>query len=91
SWFDDAIYELLSDAGAALCISEGDQLDTPRLATGRFAYARLRKDEYGEDELAGWHAWMAEQAATGRDVFVYLKHDEEGASPEYALRLLSRA
>jgi uncharacterized protein YecE (DUF72 family) len=91
SWFDEAVYELLSDAGAALCISEGDQLDTPRVVTGRFVYARLRRDEYGDEALADWHTWMAEQAADGRDVFAYLKHDEEGASPEYALRLLAGA
>ena len=67
------------------------QLDTPRVATGRFAYARLRKDDYTDEELTAWHAWMAEQAVTGRDVFVYLKHDEDGTSPEYALRLLADA
>ncbi len=52
-------------------------------------YVRLRKDEYSDEELADWHAWMAEQATRGRDVFAYLKHDEEGTSPEYALRLLA--
>ncbi len=89
SWFDDAVYGLLSDSGAALCVSEGDRLDTPRVATGRFVYVRLRKEEYTDAELANWHSWMAEQSAAGRDVFAYLKHDEEGASPEYALRLLA--
>jgi uncharacterized protein YecE (DUF72 family) len=91
SWFYEAVFELLSDAGAALCISEGDKLDTPRVATATFVYARLRKDEYGDGELADWHAWMDEQVKEGRDVFAYLKHDEEGTSPEYALRLLAGA
>lgn len=89
SWFEDEVFQLLSDGGAALCVSEGDKLDTPRVATGNFVYARLRKDEYTDEELAEWHAWMAEQAKSGRDVFAYLKHDEEGASPEYAIQLLS--
>jgi uncharacterized protein YecE (DUF72 family) len=89
SWFDDEVFKLLADSGVALCVSEGDKLDTPRIATGCFVYARLRRDEYGDEELAGWHAWMADQAAAGRDVFAYLKHDEEGSSPEYALRLLA--
>jgi uncharacterized protein YecE (DUF72 family) len=91
SWFDEAVYEILSESGAALCISEGDKLDTPRVATGRFVYARLRKDEYSDEALADWHTWMSEQAAAGRHVFAYLKHDEEGTSPEYALRLLAGA
>jgi uncharacterized protein YecE (DUF72 family) len=89
SWFDDAVFAMLSDSGAALCLSEGDKLDTPRVATGEFVYARLRKEEYTDAELADWHVWMSEQAATGRDVFAYLKHDEEGESPEYVLRLLA--
>jgi uncharacterized protein YecE (DUF72 family) len=91
SWFDEAVYELLSESGAALCISEGDKLDTPKVATGRFVYARLRKNEYNDEELADWHTWMSEQAAAGRDIFAYLKHDEEGTSPEYVLRLLAGA
>ncbi|MEE8191346.1 MAG: DUF72 domain-containing protein [Gemmatimonadales bacterium] len=89
SWFDDDVFKLLSHGGTALCISEGDKLDTPRVATGSFVYARLRKDEYTDEELADWHAWMSGQVEEGRDVFAYLKHDEDGVSPEYALRLLA--
>ncbi len=88
SWFDDNVMGILSNAGVALCISEGEKLDTPRQATGRFCYIRLRKDEYAADELADWHGWIEGQLQEGRDVFAYLKHDEEGTSPEYALRLL---
>jgi len=89
SWFEDDVFRLLSEGGAALCISEGDKLDTPKVAAGDFVYARLRKDEYTDEELADWHDWMTEQADQGRNVFAYLKHDEEGESPENALRLLA--
>ncbi|KPK65251.1 MAG: hypothetical protein AMS21_05230 [Gemmatimonas sp. SG8_38_2] len=89
SWFVDDVFQLLSDGGAALCISEGDKLDTPRVATGDFVYTRLRKDEYTDADLTDWHAWMTEQAKQGRDVFAYLKHDEAGESPENTLRLLA--
>jgi uncharacterized protein YecE (DUF72 family) len=89
TWFDDEVFRLLSEAGAALCVSQGDKLDTPRVATGGFVYARLRKDEYTDEELADWHGWMRGQIEQGHDVFAYLKHDEAGESPEYALRLLA--
>lgn len=89
SWFEDAVFQLLADAGVALCVSEGEKLDTPRVATGGFVYVRLRRDAYADEDLADWHAWMTEQLGEGRSVFAYLKHDEEGASPEYALRLLA--
>lgn len=88
SWFDEAVFERLSEAGAALCISEGEKLDTPRVATARFCYLRLRKDGYSDDELHDWRRWISGQLTAGRDVFAYLKHDQEGVSPAHALRLL---
>jgi uncharacterized protein YecE (DUF72 family) len=91
SWFDEHVFDLLAEADAALCVSEGERLDTPRTVTASFVYARLRKDGYSDEALAAWAAWLARQAKGGRDVFAYLKHDEEGASPEYALRLLAGA
>jgi uncharacterized protein YecE (DUF72 family) len=89
SWFDPEVFNLLGSGGAALCISEDEKLGVPRIATGSFVYARLRRNAYTDEELADWHTWMNGQASDGRDVFVYLKHDEDGASPEYALRLLA--
>lgn len=89
SWFDPAVFEALSGTGVALCVSEGEKLDTPRMTTTDFVYLRLRKDEYGEAELGDWHDWIAGQLEDGRDVFAFLKHDEEGESPETALKLLA--
>ncbi len=88
SWFTDDVFERLDRAGVALCVSEGEKLDTPRLATGGFGYARLRRDGYSDAELADWHEWLEGRTREGFDVFVYLKHDEAGESPERALRLL---
>lgn len=88
SWFDDEVMGLLENANVALCVSEGERLDTPRRATAGFCYLRLRKEDYSDEELADWRSWMDAQTAEGRDVFAYLKHDEEGESPEYALALL---
>jgi uncharacterized protein YecE (DUF72 family) len=88
SWFEDATFQCLADASVALCVSEGEKLDTPRRATGAFCYVRLRKDAYTDEELADWRNWIDEQLAANLDVFVYLKHDKSGASPEQALKLL---
>jgi len=88
SWFDEKVFRRLADAGAALCISEGEELDTPKTSTGPFAYVRLRKTDYADADLAAWRAWIAGRLEEGRDAFVYLKHDEKGVSPERALRLL---
>ena len=89
SWFDDGVVEQLRQAGAALCISEGEKLESPRAVTADFAYLRLRKGAYEDAELRGWAEWIEDRLAEGTDVYAYLKHDEAGVSPEYALRLLS--
>jgi uncharacterized protein YecE (DUF72 family) len=88
SWFDDAVTARLADAGVALCVSEGEKIDPPRVATAPFCYVRLRKEGYTDAELTTWRGWIDARLAEGRDVFAYLKHDETGESPERALRLL---
>jgi len=88
SWFVEPVFALLGDAGATLCLSEGEDLDTPRVSPGPFSYLRLRKQEYMEEELDSWRRWIAGRLDEGRDAYVYLKHDEGGASPERALRIL---
>jgi len=88
TWLRDSVFDRLAAAGVALCVSEGEALDTPRMATALFSYLRLRKEEYRDAELAAWREWIHAELEAGRDVFAYLKHDEEGVSPERALRLL---
>ena len=87
SWFDEVTFAALRTHNVALCISEGEKLDSPREVTGDFVYARLRKEAYTSEELAPWREWLHEQLVE-RDVFVYLKHDDTGKSPEHALNLL---
>lgn len=86
-WFDDAVFDRLSDAGVALCLAEADELAPPRVVTADFAYLRLRKERYSEAELTGWSGWIDERLSEGRDVFAYIKHDEGGVAAEYAERL----
>ncbi len=89
SWFDQVTFGALRERGVALCVSEGEKLDSPREVTADFVYARLRKEAYTADDLAEWKGWFAGQLAAGRDVYVYIKHDDSGVSPEHALSLLS--
>jgi uncharacterized protein YecE (DUF72 family) len=88
SWFEDAVFERLRRAGIALCVSEGEELAAPRLVTADFCYLRLRRPAYAEPELRDWREWISGRLAEQRDVFAYLKHDEQGGSPETALDLL---
>lgn len=87
SWFHDDTWALLRAHGAALCIAQTDDLDTPLVATAPFGYARLRREEYSAGDLAAWAQRL--RAVDGWErVYVFLKHDEAGRAPELARAFL---
>jgi uncharacterized protein YecE (DUF72 family) len=84
SWFDDETWAALRAHGAALCVAEGESLESPLVATADWGYVRLRRDEYTDDVIADWAKRI--RAQPWKEVFVYLKHDE-GDAPSVAIRL----
>ncbi len=90
SWFDEEVFGLLSDNQAALCIAEAEgELDVPFAATAHWGYLRLRRPDYGDDELKAWAKRVREQDC--RDVFVFFKHEDEGKAPQMAGRFVELA
>ncbi len=90
SWHDAETLEALAAAGAALCVADDPaQAPTPRVATGRFGYLRLRRPDYDDRALEAWAAWIRAQAWD--DAFVFFKHEDEALGPAYALRFAERA
>jgi uncharacterized protein YecE (DUF72 family) len=87
SWFDDTIYQLLKDAGVALCIADTDDLETPLVRTAEHGYFRLRREDYDERALAGW-AERLSGLAFPSEVFVYFKHEDEGLGPAFAKKFV---
>jgi uncharacterized protein YecE (DUF72 family) len=50
--------------------------------TAPFAYVRFRKEPpYSEDEIAKGRALVARLSKRVEDVYLYVKHDEEGRAP----------
>jgi uncharacterized protein YecE (DUF72 family) len=93
TWFAEETYTTLKRHGAALCVAESDELESPDVATAPFRCYRLRKSDYPPEELDSIVAQMREHAREG-DVFVYFKHEEtpEGAlNAVKALRQLKEA
>jgi len=86
SWFADDVYEALRDRGAALCIAEDEELATPLVATASWGYLRLRRQDYDDAAVADWahkihgHTWA--------EAYAFFKHEDAGAGPKLALRLL---
>ena len=85
SWFDDAVFALLEEAGAALCVADaGGDHDAPLEATTDFGYLRLRREDYDEAALRSWADRIRRQP--WRETYVFFKHEDEGAGPRMAAR-----
>ena len=89
SWFAPEIYALLRARNAALCLAESDTLTTPPEVTADFVYFRLRKADYPADERADISAKVTALRSTGKDVYVFFKHEDTPAGALYAEQLLS--
>jgi uncharacterized protein YecE (DUF72 family) len=84
--------DLLRDQGIAWCVAQTDDKDPEAadLSWSPAGYLRLRKTEYTDDELQVWADRIRAALDDGADVFTYLKHEDEGASPKMANRLRSQ-
>jgi uncharacterized protein YecE (DUF72 family) len=89
SWLEDDVFGALGARGRALCVSDSEEGPAaPLLRAAPFAYLRLRRAGYDEADLAAW-AKRIRSLDLDR-VFVFFKHEEEGAGPELAARFLRR-
>jgi uncharacterized protein YecE (DUF72 family) len=85
SWEDAR--DLLAERGVAWCTAETDDQPAGRDSWEPFGYLRLRKEEYGDDELKVWAERIEAGLYGGNDVYCYFKHEEKGIGPIYAERL----
>ena len=84
SWFDEDVYEALRSRGAALCVADTDDGETPLVATGKTGYVRLRREAYDDDALREWATRITSQP--WEQAFVFFKHEDAGAGPALARR-----
>jgi uncharacterized protein YecE (DUF72 family) len=90
SWFNDATFGSLARHGAALCLSEDDELPLPeRTATAAWTYLRLRKPVYSDAALQAWAARAND--ADADHSFVFFKHEDAAGGPPLAARFLTLA
>ena len=89
SWFDDDVYQALTDRNICLCQAESDELEAPRAVTADFVYFRLRKSEYSADDRAAIAAETQSLLSDGRTVFLYFKHEDSPEGALYAEELLN--
>lgn len=84
SWFEDAVFDALREANAALCIAENEELATPAVVTADFGYFRLRREDYTPAQLRKWATLVEKQKAGWSEAFVYFKHEEQAVGPKFA-------
>jgi uncharacterized protein YecE (DUF72 family) len=91
SWLDDEVYTVLREAGAALCAADFDEPErqVPLVATAPFGYLRLRAANYDDVALRRWIDEIAAQP--WHEAYVFFKHEDAGAAPRLAARLLALA
>jgi uncharacterized protein YecE (DUF72 family) len=91
SWLDDEVFALLREHRAALCAADFDEPErkVPLVPTAPFGYLRLRAADYDDAALRGWAAEIAAQP--WEEAFVFFKHEDAGAAPRLAARLLALA
>jgi uncharacterized protein YecE (DUF72 family) len=89
SWHVDEVFRRLTESGAVLCATDlPDDPEPPTLRlTGPFLYLRLRRDNYSAAEVDAWAQRLAPFLASGRDAFVFFRHDESGRAAELAAEL----
>jgi uncharacterized protein YecE (DUF72 family) len=85
SWFHGSVYDALSGAQAALCITDDEELQTPVQKTAPWGYLRLRREDYDARSLKRWKQRIAEF----EDAYVYFRHEDEARGPAFAQKLVS--
>lgn len=88
SWFMDDTYDVLRRGGHALCRADTETTEAPEiLSTTDWGYLRLRREDYSDEALGAWKEAIGAQP--WKEAFVFFKHEDEGAAPRLAKRLLS--
>ena len=88
SWFVDEVFDILRRYNSALCIADSDdRLQVPMVATADWGYLRLRRQQYGADDLEHWKG-IVEQS-NWKQTFAFFKHEDAGTGPRLAGEFLS--
>lgn len=94
SWWNEEIYQILSDFNAAFCIFELNRRETPHEVTADFVYIRLHgpqgpyEGSYHGNKLRAWARRISDWNGSGHDVYCYFDNDENAYAVKDAHKLL---
>jgi uncharacterized protein YecE (DUF72 family) len=86
TWHTEPVFDLLTEHGAAYCVTSGANLPCILRATADFVYVRLHGPDphtlyagsYSDDDLRWWADRVREWQGQGRDVLAYFNNDGHG-------------
>lgn len=91
SWFCQPVYDILTAAGAALCIPDHPRLPVELTLTTGWTYLRFHYGDqdgsYSDAALDAWAGRLGKLARRGIDVYAYFNNDQYGYAVENARRL----
>lgn len=94
SWYEAAIFDLLTEHDASLCISDHAAAPAMREVTASWVYVRNHgpsgryHGSYSYEALADWARSIRRWRKQGRDVWCFFDNDVKSAAPADAERLL---
>lgn len=97
SWFADEVYDLLSERGAALCLTDRAGRRGPVERTADWAFLRLHEGTasprpyYGDGALASWVKRLAQRWPSNADCYVFFNNDPGACAPRNAARFAQLA
>jgi uncharacterized protein YecE (DUF72 family) len=69
-------------------VADDEKGTTPLVATAKWGYLRLRREDYASADLDGWAARLRTQAWDS--AYVFFKHEDEARAPELARSFAER-
>ncbi len=87
SWHDEDVFAALRQRHVALCAADTEGEDAAVVPTADWGYLRLRREQYGPDDLERWaQRVLAQPWGEG---LVFFKHEDAGAGPALAKAFLA--
>jgi uncharacterized protein YecE (DUF72 family) len=93
SWYEPAIFDLLTEHDISLCLSDHADAPAPREVTAGWVYVRNHgpsgryHGSYSEAALEDWARSMCKWRREGREIWCFFDNDVKSAAPADAERL----
>ncbi|RJQ42775.1 MAG: DUF72 domain-containing protein [Gaiellales bacterium] len=90
-WYCQEVYDILDNAGCALCIPDHPERPGEQVLTVPWTYIRLhhsgKEGLYSAEDIKRWAATIADFVSDGIDVYAYFNNDQKGYGIRNALEL----